>query len=121
MEKLLNIVMLGVPKEQQRTVLMVIWRLGTMTFVAWACGAFAFLGLPGFLLASDGGKLQEQVARLQTSADISARISLAQEIRLYVANRCKADDPEPYNRIIERLQIDYERITGARYPEGRCS
>lgn len=113
MDKVLNILLFGVPNEQRGMVITVLWRTLMVGWVLWTLGAFASIGLTGFALATD-------VERLKESADISARISLAQEIRLYVAQRCKADDPEPFNRVIERLQVDYQRITGERYPEGRC-
>jgi hypothetical protein len=113
LDKWLSVLMLGVPKEQQPVVVTVLWRVIMMGWVLWACGAFAVIGLPGFSLATD-------VERLKESADISARISLAQEIRLYASARCKADDREPFDRVIDRLQLDYERITGGRYPEPRC-
>ena len=102
-------------------VITALWRIGMVGWILWACGAFASIGFPGFLSAADGKQLKEDVAGLKQSADISARISLAQEIRLYVGARCKAEDREQYDRIIERLQLDYERIAGARYAEPRCS
>jgi hypothetical protein len=120
MEKLVSFLLLGVPRDQQGVVINVLWRAFMLSFVMWSLGAFGMMGLPGFLWASDAQELEEKVDRLQESADISARISLAQEIRAYAAARCKADDPEPFNQVIERLQVDYERITGSRYPEPRC-
>jgi hypothetical protein len=104
----------GLSPDQRRMLLRILWVIFVTTHILWVCGFLAIFGLPSpFAKASD-------VERIAQSADISARISLAQEIRTYAAARCKADDQEPYNRIIERLQIDYELITGARYAEPRC-
>lgn len=104
----------GLSPDQRRTIIRVLWVLFVTTHILWVCGFLALVGLPSpFAKASD-------VERIAQSADISARISLAQEIRAYAAARCRAEDPEPYDRIIERLQIEYERLTGSRYSEPRC-
>lgn len=104
----------GLTPDQRRLLIRTLWVLMVSTHILWVCGFMAIVGFPSpFAKASD-------VERIQQSADISARISLAQEIRAYSASRCRADDREPFDKIIDRLQIEYERITGARYPEPRC-
>ena len=91
-----------------------------MAWIFWAMGAFTMAGFPGFVKASEGKELRQEVADLKSSADIAARISLSQEIRLYQRGLCTAPNREAIERAIERLQTDYERIVGSRYPDRSC-
>lgn len=85
---------------------------GIFLYILWSLGA---LGMPGLALASD-------VNDLKRTADLSARLQLANEIRIQARARCSVTDAarDGIERYIESLQAEYERITGARYPEPRC-
>lgn len=92
-----------------------------MAWIAWAMGAFAAIGLPGFVRAAEVTEMRTEIAEMKASADISARLSLANEIRLYQRTLCTAPDRDAIERAIDRLQIEYQRLNnGVRYPDRTC-
>ena len=74
----------------------------------------------GFATTDDLEAFKQTVSLLKERVDVSARIALAQEIRLYQAQACGTGSKDHVYIAIERLQAEYSRITGARFPEGRC-
>jgi hypothetical protein len=106
--------------QSRRAVYRFLWRVGIVIWIFWAMGMFAAIGVPGFARATEVTELRRQVAELKSSTDISARINLANEIRLYQRTLCAAQDKDAIERVIERLQTDYERLAGSRYPDRPC-
>lgn len=108
----------GLNKGHRQMLLRIGWVLVVSTHIAWACGWLVTFGLIGFARAAD-------VEQLQRTVEISARIQLAQEIRLQVRARCTLTDQQmrdSVQRAIDNLQNEYARITaGQRYPEPSCS
>lgn len=85
------------------------WRVTLVIIALMAAFVFAFSPF-GFAFAGDMRELKARV-------DISTRIALAQEIRLYQQALCKTDDRDSIYRAIERLQVEYVAVTGVRYPD----
>ena len=73
----------------------------------------------GFATAGALSETERAMLQLKERVDVSARIALAQEIRLYQAAACRNGGDNTYITL-ERLQAEYAKITGARYPEARC-
>ena len=93
-----------------------------MGWIFWAMGGFATIGFPGFVRAAEVTEIRQQLAQLKTSSEISARINLSQEIRTWQRALCTAPDRDKpaIERLIERLQGEYQDITKTRYPDVPC-
>jgi hypothetical protein len=75
--------------------------------VAWACGAFAALGMAGFALTTDVVSLREKLDTIEAKQNLGLRISLAADIcRLYVAK----EEVFGLDRIYEERQDDYKTV-----------
>lgn len=106
----------GLNRRQQSLVIRIAWVVAVSTHIAWACGFLAFVGLSGFAKADDVQKLQQTLAA-------SARVTLSQEIRVQARVRCTTTDQavvDSLTRYIDRLQSEYERVAGQRFPEPPC-
>lgn len=108
----------GLSKAQRQLLLRVLWVLGVTTCLAYILGALTIIGI-----SAPYAKAAE-VEQLQRTVEVSARIQLAQEIRLQVRIRCTITDQQSRDslqRAIDSLQDEYARITkGQRYPEPIC-
>lgn len=106
--------------QQRYAVYRFFWRILIMGWIIWAMGGLALFGLPGFVRASDVTVMRAQLAELKANSAISARINLSQEIRTWQRAMCTAPEKAPIERLIERLQADYQAIVGSRYPDNPC-
>jgi hypothetical protein len=108
----------GVRPHHQRVITRTAWVAFVTFHILWVCGWLTVAGLsPPFAAAAD-------LERLQARIDISARISLAQELRVQMRARCLAHDSEiraSIERLIETLQVQYVSITGDRYHDSGCT
>ena len=119
-KELLTLELKQLTPPQRRAVYRFFWRIFIMGWILWAMGAFAAIGLPGFVRASEVAEVRQQLAQLKTSSEISARINLSQEIRTWQRAWCTAQDKSPIERQIERLQAEYQALVGSRYPDNPC-
>jgi hypothetical protein len=107
----------GLTRDQRRLLIRIAWVLGVSGHIAWVCGFLSIIGLASPFARAD------RVEKLERSAQISARISLAQEYRVQVRAYCVVDEryKEGVLIIIERIRSDYTEITnGQTLPEPRC-
>lgn len=106
----------GLNRRQQALVLRILWVLTVSIHIAWACGWLSAIGLIGFARANE-------VSQIQQTVNASARVTLSQEIRAQARVRCASTDAsvrDALTRYIDSLQIEYERVAGARFPEPLC-
>jgi hypothetical protein len=100
------------------------WRLSVFVFilafmghVGWACGYLGPLGLGGgFALASDQRATDAKLTRI-LQLQLSDRIRALSYERCIVVGR---DARERKSREIEEWQLQYQQISGERYPEPGC-
>jgi hypothetical protein len=115
----------GASKRQKGFLIRVLVELGmvgTLWYILFGC-AFLNIAAP-FASASEVAQLKGEISQLQTAANISATINLANEIRRFVQLRCTVTDTaarEDFTRYIESRQQQYWQLTRTRYPEGACS
>lgn len=109
---------MGLKREHQRVLIRVGWVLGVSFHIAWVCGLTAVVGLSTpFARAGD-------VEKLMRAAEVNARISMQQELRVQTRLWCTTQDPEirsvAYRRIDE-LRHDLFEIAKTSTPEPTCS
>jgi hypothetical protein len=84
--------------------------------LCWLCMAFT---TGAVVYATSVFARSDEVEKLSNRLSIVVRISLSQEIREIQKSLCVSPSTKD-EAYLERLQIDYELITGQRYPEGKC-
>lgn len=107
----------GLDRRRQALLIRILWVLAVSGHIAWVCGALTLFGLPTPFARAD------DLQRIQTTVEASARVTLSQEIRAQSLLRCRTTDAalaDSLTRYIDGLQTEYERITGKRYPEPGC-
>jgi hypothetical protein len=114
----------GLTKTQRQLIVRVGWVVAVTLTGAYMLGAFSLIGLSGpFVFASDYKQLESKVAQIERTTSASAKVTLAQEIRIQVRAKCLVTDTdvrESIQRVIDQLQDDYAQLAGQRYPEGAC-
>lgn len=109
---------LGLTVNQLIALGAIVWAAAMSIHVLWACGFLAFMGVESpFAKADDFKGLQHSVA-------ITARINLSRELRDQMSLLCRTKDPSvrvSLGNYIESLQVEYQSVTGQRYPETFCS
>lgn len=108
----------GLSKEHRRILLRVFWVIGVSTTLAYILGALTIIGIAAPYANA------EDVDQLKQTVNASARVTLSQEIRAQSRVRCRATDQhivDALTRYIDSLQLEYERIAGARLPEPPCN
>ncbi len=105
---------------RQRSLFLQIAWVSFVTFhILWVCGWLGFAGLATpFARAADFNQLQ-------ASSNITASLSIAQEIRAQVQLLCETLNPTSRNAIIttiDKLQVDYIRYSPSHqsYPLPSC-
>lgn len=96
------------------------WRVAGTLAALGLCVVISYTPF-GFARAADLAAVQNDMRQLKHRVDVSARIALAQELRLYQRELCVATNKEAIYNIIERLQLEYSAITGTRYPLQGCA
>lgn len=108
---------LGLRREHQRLLIRTGWVLLVSAHVMWVCGRLAFLGLASpFAQAAD-------VDKLLRAAEVNARISMQQELRVQTRAWCIAQDHEIKDiawRRIDELRNDLFEIAKIQTPEPSC-
>ena len=109
---------MGLRREHQRLLIRVGWVLGVSFHIAWVCGLTAFMGLgTPFARASD-------VDKLMRAAEVNARISMQQELRVQVRLWCTTPDQEVRDiayRRIDELRHDLREIAKTETPNPTCT
>lgn len=108
----------GLTKGQRQLLLRVAWVLTVSTILAYILGALTIIGIAAPYANA------EDVDQLKQTVEISARINLAQELRMHMRSRCQTQDErfrDSLERTIESLQAQYSKLTGSRYPDQRCA
>lgn len=132
--KWFEILTFDLTSDQKKLLFRVSWRLLLMFHVAWACGLFSFIGLQGFLQASDMDNevkpikqelVQQRLFLEQMSKALTDSLAagVASDIRVKIARRCKEKDRlerERLNKEIDKLQDQYVEYKTIRYPEPNC-
>lgn len=85
--------------------------------VCWSCLAITLIACS---MAFRVFATNVEVQSLRKRVDIAARLSLTKEIRDFQRNACLVSDRTNIEIYLERLQVEYQDITGTRYPEYRC-
>ncbi len=107
---------MGLRPQDLAMIIRVGWVIIVSAHMLWVCGLLAWAGIDiPFARASDFSKLEQGVA-------VSARLQLGKEIRGQMLARCVANSAtiDSIEQYIDRLQGEYESITGKRYPEVEC-
>lgn len=109
------VIALGIPVKIQAVLIRAAWVVVVTGHIAWACGWLVFLGLPAPWARADA------LDALRHTQEVTAQITIANELRTMIRTRCKTTDPgtrEGLDRYIESLQVEYQSLTRQRYPEG---
>lgn len=108
---------LSLDLKQRGLIMRVSWITFVTVHIFWVCGWLTVFGvISPFADAAD-------LAELQRTAAVSARLSLAQEIRTQLLAKCLVTDPRVKESLavtIDKLQIEYSQYAGTRYPEPKC-
>ena len=108
---------MGLKVEHQRLLIRTLWVLAVTTNMLWVGGLLAFVGLTApFAKASD-------VDKLLRAAEVNARISMQNEIRLQVRVYCSASDDDIRNsamRRIDELRDELWEIAKVRVSDPQC-
>lgn len=125
----------GLNAMERRLILRVSWVVSVTLILAYMLGALTAIGVSApFAKAADLQKLQSfvltskanrdvQVAKMQETVNLIAKLNIQQELRVQVKNRCRTLDQtalDVIDRYTDNLQNEYESLTGRRYPEGTC-
>lgn len=93
------------------------WVVIVSGLLGYILGALTIFGIAApFAKAADMEALQRTVL-------VSARINIAQEIRVQVRAWCAVSDQsvkDAIARTLDTLQDEYQRVAGSRYPQPGC-
>ena len=110
--------LLDLSQPQTMRLVIVSMALAVSLHVAWICGLLEPMGLHvPYAKAEDFAQVQRSVA-------ISAKINISRELRDQYALRCRTSDTSvrvALSNYIESLQLEYQQLTGQRYPEPSCN
>lgn len=110
---------MGLKPQQVALLFRVGWVLIVTTHIAYVCGLFAWFGWSAAPFASAA-----DMAEIQKSMRVTARISLQQEIRSQVAAWCALPSGPPREAIyqrIESLRIELKQVEpNAEIPPLKC-
>lgn len=108
----------GLDRKEVQLLVRVGWVVFVSTSLAYIFGVLAWLGV-----AAPYARAAE-VSDIQQTVNLSARINLAQEIRLQVRGLCSVTDQnarDSIQRSIDNLQAAYSRLNNNNsYPEPGC-
>jgi hypothetical protein len=107
----------GLSPRQQGLILRILWVTIVSTHILWACGLLAFMGL------NSPWAKAEDVSQLIHNVALATKLTLSQELRDQYAIVCHTQDVAARAallRYIESLQVEYQNLTGQRYPEPAC-
>lgn len=108
---------MGLRREHQRVLIRTGWVLIVSGHIAWACGWLASFGLAApFARAAD-------VDKLLRAAEVNARISMQQEIRVQVRAYCQTTDEEVRLLTLKRideLRTELWEIAKIQTPAPQC-
>lgn len=115
---------LGLNPDQRRVIVRVGWVVAVTSTIAYILGGLTVIGLASpFVKAGDYKQLENKVAQIERTTSASAKVVLAQEIRIQVRAKCLVTDTdvrESIQRVIDQLQDSYVELAGTRYPEAAC-
>ena len=118
-------------KRNQGLVIRVLWVVTVSTLLLWICGFVSFFANPPYAKAGDVQQVQRDVAQLQHTANVTAKINLTRELRDQYSARCElrlskdaaknASAIEAISHYIDTLLTEYLDLTGKQYPEPVCT
>jgi membrane protein YdbS with pleckstrin-like domain len=108
---------MGLSRAHQRVLWRVFWVLGVSGHILWVCGFLTAVGLSSPFARAD------DVDKLMRAAQVNARISMQQELRVQIRTYCATSDDDIKAlamRRIDELRNDLFEIAKIRTPEPQC-
>lgn len=105
--------------EQIKGVVTMAWRGLLIIHIAWACGWFSYIGIPGFATASETQDMKTQIASLRVEA-LEGKLFDTRLKQCAIEVTGTPLERQYYRERMSKLKRDFKDLTGEQYEEAPC-